>query len=150
MTLSTEIQHRSSDPRIPGSDALSRWAGSAFSAASDGDRALTLCIVDREEGAELNRRYRRGARATNVLSFDYANDPHAPAGALGDLVICAPVVSEEAAAQNKALDAHWAHMVIHGVLHLCGYDHEEDEAARSMEDLETEILCDLGFPAPYE
>jgi probable rRNA maturation factor len=150
MTLSTEIQQRSTDPRIPGTDALSRWAGTAFSAVSQGNRELTIRIVDREEGAELNRRYRSAERATNVLSFDYANDPHAPAGTLGDLVICAPVVSEEAAAQNKALDAHWAHMVVHGVLHLCGYDHEEAEAARSMEDLETKILRDLGFPAPYE
>jgi len=147
--LATEVQQRSSRKDVPGSDLVSHWADSAFAAVSDGTGEVTIRIVDREEGAELNRKYRNGDGATNVLSFDYANDPHLPAGVLGDIVICAPVVSEEASIQHKEADAHWAHMVVHGVLHLCGYDHAEEEDACVMEALETDILSRLGFAAPY-
>lgn len=147
--LTTEIQQQSSCKEVPDSDLVSHWADTAFSAVAGGSGEVTIRIVDREEGAELNRKYRKGDRATNVLSFDYANDPHLPAGVLGDVVICAPVVSEEAVIQRKESDAHWAHMVVHGVLHLCGYDHEEEEEARTMEAMETDILSRLGFAAPY-
>lgn len=147
--LTTEIQQCSSRGDIPGDALVSRWAGSAFSSVSGEDAQVTIRIVDRDEGAELNRKYRRGDRATNVLSFDYSADPHAPAGVLGDVVICAPVVSEEASAQGKDIEAHWAHMVIHGILHLCGFDHEQEDAARAMEEMETEILSRFGYSAPY-
>ncbi len=147
--LTTDIQQCSSCERIPGPGTMSRWADEAFSSVSGEDAEVTIRIVDRGEGAVLNQKYRNVRRATNVLSFDYANDPHSPPGVLGDVVICAAVVDEEASAQQKDFDAHWAHMVVHGILHLCGYDHTEEEAAQTMEKLETEILSRLGFPAPY-
>lgn len=148
--LTTEIQQCSTCEQVPGPEYVSRWARAAYRSVSDGDAEVTIRIVDGDEGAALNRRYRSGDRATNVLSFDYATDPHAPPGVLGDVVICAPVVNEEASAQDKSLDAHWAHMVVHGILHLCGYDHVEQDAARAMEKLEMEILSGLGFPPPYD
>lgn len=147
--LTTEIQQCSRRGDIPDGELVSRWAGTAFKSVSGQDAEVTIRIVDREEGAELNRRYRGVDHATNVLSFDYSGDPHAPAGVLGDVVICAPVVSEEASAQKKDLQAHWAHMVVHGILHLCGYDHEAEGAARDMEALETQILSRFGISAPY-
>lgn len=147
--LNTAIQQCSTCSHVPGREKVSRWAGAAFTAVSKDDGDVTIRIVDREEGAELNRRYRNGSRETNVLSFDYANDPHAPPGQLGDIVICAPVVGDEASAQSKSVEAHWAHMVVHGVLHLCGYDHQHDAAAAEMEALEAQVLKALGYPAPY-
>ena len=148
--LRTEVQQCSSSGDAPGREDVTRWADAAYAAVANGDGDLTIRIVDREEGAELNRRYRNGSRDTNVLSFGYANDPGVPPGLLGDVVICAPVVSDEACAQSKSLEAHWAHMVVHGVLHLCGYDHERAAAAAEMEALETRILTALGFPGPYD
>ena len=109
---------------------------------------MTVRIVDEDEGRELNQRYRGGTAATNVLSFSYAGDPFA-GGLLGDVVICAPVVRREALEQNKSIDAHWAHLIIHGILHLCGYRHDHDQAARKMEQLEINILSGLGFASPY-
>ncbi len=121
----------------------------AFDAVVEKDAEVTIRIVDEEEGAELNRRYRNGAGATNVLAFNYAEDSFAQSDLLGDVIICAPIVVQEALSQNKSIDAHWAHMVVHGILHLCGYRHGEEKEARKMEKLETAILSELGFPAPY-
>ena len=148
--LTAEIQQCSTCKDVPESEYVARWADTAYSAVAAGDGEVTIRIVDREEGTELNRKYRNGDRATNVLSFAYANDPNVPVGMLGDVVICAPVVREEASMQEKDMKAHWAHMVAHGILHLCGYDHEEEEAARTMEALETDILSTLGFSDPYD
>ena len=97
----------------------------------------------------LNQRYRGKDGATNVLSFPYEPIEGDETGLLGDVVICAPVVAREAVAQGKALEAHWAHMVIHGVLHLLGYDHGSDSEAREMEQLEKWQLASLGFLNPY-
>ncbi|WP_051278396.1 rRNA maturation RNase YbeY [Solimonas flava] len=110
---------------------------------------LTIRIVDEDESRALNRDYRGKDKPTNVLSFDGA----AAVGAqevLGDLVICAPVVAREAIEQNKTLREHWAHMVVHGCLHLQGYDHEIEPDARRMEAREIRILKSLGFPDPYQ
>ena len=110
---------------------------------------VTLKIVDTEEGASLNRQYREKSGPTNVLSFPY-RVPGQPDGLLlGDLVICAPLVKQEAEAQHKTLEAHWAHLVVHGALHLQGYDHIEKREAELMEGLEVSILQKLGFPSPY-
>lgn len=147
--LTTELQLCSVARDVPREESIRRWADAAFTAASQGDAEVTIRVVDREEGAALNRTFRNGERATNVLSFDYSDDPHVPSGLLGDIVICAPVVSEEATRQEKDAAAHWAHMVVHGVLHLCGYDHVQDEDAAAMEALEARILSRLGFPDPY-
>jgi probable rRNA maturation factor len=105
---------------------------------------LTLRITNEAESRALNHRYRGRDYATNVLSFPY-QEP----GMLGDLVLCAPVVAREAKAQGKPLRAHWAHLVIHGCLHLLGYDHEQSQAAEKMEKLEIRILRNLGFANPY-
>jgi probable rRNA maturation factor len=107
--------------------------------------------VDESEGAEINRRFRGWHGATNVLSFPFEPLPGlGECELIGDLVVCAPLVAREAREQGKTLDAHWAHMLVHGVLHLLGYDHRDAASAGEMEGLETWILCELGFPAPYE
>ena len=105
--------------------------------------------VDEAEGRRLNHEFRGRDRATNVLSFPFEPPPGVALDHLGDLVICAPVVAREASAQGKPAAAHWAHMVVHGMLHLQGYDHETDEQAADMEGRETRILTALGFAAPY-
>jgi probable rRNA maturation factor len=109
---------------------------------------ITLRLVDEPESQALNRAYRGIDRPTNVLSFSYDPPPGSDA-LVGDLVICAPVVAREATAQGKAPEAHWAHLVVHGTLHLLGHDHQNDEEAREMESLEVQILAELGFPDPY-
>lgn len=111
---------------------------------------VSLRFVDDETIRELNRDYRGKDKPTNVLSFPFEAPPGVPTTLLGDLVICAPVVAAEAAEQGKPLTAHWAHMVVHGVLHLLGYDHIDDADAEIMEGLEVEILAGLGVPNPYE
>lgn len=110
---------------------------------------LTVRIVDAEEGLALNHQYRGKAYATNVLSFPFEAPVPLPVNLLGDLVICAAVVADEAKAQNKSLVAHWAHMVVHGTLHLLGYDHIENDEAEHMEQLEKDILAALGYADPY-
>ncbi|MEJ2535041.1 MAG: rRNA maturation RNase YbeY [Gammaproteobacteria bacterium] len=127
-------------------------------ALADADRdddslSLALRIVDAPESETLNRRYRGKEGPTNVLSFP-AHLPESivselPERPLGDLVICAPLVASEAAEQGKRLDDHWAHLCVHGVLHLLGHDHEDAEEAAAMEALETTILGELGVPDPY-
>lgn len=110
---------------------------------------VTLKIVDKEEGALLNQQYRKKQGPTNVLSFPYRIPGQPSSMLLGDLVICAALVKEEAMAQNKSQEAHWAHLLVHGALHLLGYDHIEKEEATLMEGLEVHILQQLGFPSPY-
>ena len=105
---------------------------------------ITLRLVDADEGQQLNRDFRGRDYATNVLSF-----PFGEPGYLGDIVICAPVVAREAVAQGKALHAHWAHLVVHGVLHLLGHDHQGDPEATVMENRERQLLAKMGFADPY-
>ena len=110
---------------------------------------VTVRLVDEAESRELNHGYRGKDSPTNVLSFPFEAPPGLELPLLGDLVICRQVVEREAAEQNKPLEAHWAHMVVHGSLHLLGYDHIEDEEAEEMEALEREIMAELGFADPY-
>ena len=110
---------------------------------------LTIRVVDEEEIKDLNKQYRNKEGATNVLSFPYEPYPGIATRLLGDIVICAPVVEKEAQAMNKPLLEHWAHMIVHGTLHLLGFDHEDDIDAKVMENLETEIMVKLGFSPPY-
>ncbi|MBP8901425.1 MAG: rRNA maturation RNase YbeY [Thiobacillaceae bacterium] len=130
---------------LPGRAEFRRWARSALRT----DVSAALRVVDAEEGIALNRDYRGKDSATNVLTFEYGPDPDS--GALtGDIVLCAPVVEREAAGQGKTLAAHYAHLTIHGMLHLQGYDHETGEAdAIAMEAVESFIMQALGFPNPY-
>ena len=131
-------EHRAALPR----QKVTRWLRHAL--ADDGE--ITVRIVDAEEGQSLNRDYRQKDYATNVLTFDYAQEPVVQA----DLVLCAPVVAREAAEQGKTLQQHYAHLLVHGALHAQGWDHETSEAdAEEMEAYEIEILTGLGFPNPY-
>ena len=109
------------------------------------DAEITVRIVDAEEGQTLNREYRKKDYATNVLTFDYTQEPVVSA----DLVLCAPVVAAEAKEQKKTLQAHYAHLIVHGTLHAQGWDHELDEDAQVMELREAEIMARLGFKNPY-
>ena len=146
--LILDIQRASRLEGLPGDAELEAWAGAAL--AVEGPAEVTLRIVDEEESAALNQRYRGRQGPTNVLSFPFEAPPGVELPLLGDLVVCAPVVRREAGEQGKPEAAHWAHMLVHGMLHLQGHDHQtEDEAAR-MEALEHDILAGLGFPDPYQ
>lgn len=111
---------------------------------------LTVRLVDPAESEQLNHDYRQQQKPTNVLSFPFESIPGVPLALLGDIIICAPVVRQEAQDQGKQEMAHWAHLTIHGLLHLLGYDHIEDQEAAAMEALEIEILKQLGYPNPYQ
>jgi len=128
---------------LPGPRRFRRWLEAALVRGRGAQ--VTLRIVGEAEGRRLNARYRRRARATNVLAFAYEPAPRLA----GDIVLCAPVMRREARAQGKALDAHCAHLGVHGMLHLQGYDHHRDSDARRMERLETVILAGLGYADPY-
>lgn len=134
---------------IPSARSLKRYAASALSKATG---EITLRVVGEKESRSLNRRYRGKDKATNVLSFSSSPtpDPRLPTPAVsGDLLLCAPVIAREARAQRKSPAAHWAHMVVHGVLHLQGLDHIKSSEARVMEAKERAILAGLSFPDPY-
>jgi probable rRNA maturation factor len=143
------VQNASRGGAVPAAAELKRWARSALASGVRGE--VTVRVVAAEESAELNSRYRGKQGPTNVLSFP-AEAPAAAEGELlpfGDVVICADVVEREAREQGKAPAAHWAHMVVHGVLHLQGYDHEKLRDASIMEAREQALLAELGFPDPY-
>jgi probable rRNA maturation factor len=145
-----DLQNVSGSISVPDAASFRRWAAEALAGGHEGAE-LTIRLVDEDESAELNRRFRGKAGPTNVLSFPFEPPPGMPSSDLiGDLVICAAVVEREARDQGKTLEAHWAHMVVHGILHLLGYDHLDDEQAAEMEEVETMILAVLGFPPPYE
>jgi probable rRNA maturation factor len=146
--LSLTVQYATGAGSPPSRSQLRIWAAAALEQSA----AVTLRFVDEVEGHRLNRDFRGKDHATNVLTFAYG-DVDAPGGEAarlaGDIVLCTPVVSAEAREQCKPLEAHFAHLVIHGMLHLQGYDHERDDEARTMETRETEILAKLGYPDPY-
>lgn len=139
--LALTLQVATRSRRLPAPARLRRWARAALVQPA----RVTLRIVGEREGESLNREFRRKACATNVLTFRYNED-----GCLaGDLVLCAPVIAREARAQGKTLDAHYAHLTVHGLLHLQGYDHERPREARIMEAREVSIMRSLGFRDPY-
>jgi len=148
MTLIVDIQMASASEEAPDPQSIERWIGAAIGDQRESTE-LSVRIVDADEGQALNEQFRGSTGATNVLSFPFENESPEPLPLIGDIVICAPVVAKEAREQNKALNAHWAHMMIHGVLHLLGYDHQNENDANLMESLETEIMQGLGFPPPY-
>lgn len=133
----------------PSAAAIRRWARAALAGVRRRRLGVNVRIVGTGESRRLNARYRRRDRPTNVLSFPYEAPPGTKSDLLGDLVICAPVVRSEARAQGKPEAAHWAHMVVHGILHLRGYDHDNEDDATVMERREIRILRALGFPNPY-
>ena len=146
--IELEVQNASACESIPANSDFAQWVEATL--ADRGPQVLTIRIVDREESAELNLRYRSKSGPTNVLSFGAELSAEVDLPLLGDLVICAPLVKAEAKAQEKPLEAHWAHLVVHGVLHLLGYDHESDKLAREMEEREIAVLATLGIGNPYE
>jgi probable rRNA maturation factor len=146
--LELDVSYAARQPWVPSPRQLSGWAAAALAPLRRSE-VLSVRIVGRARSRSLNARYRHKDKATNVLSFGGAGT--APDGRrfLGELVICAPVVAEEALAQRKSLQAHWAHMTVHGVLHLLGLDHERRAEAREMAAKEIQILDRLGFSDPY-
>jgi probable rRNA maturation factor len=131
----------------PDADAILLWANAAL---RDTQAAACIRVVGGSEMQEANKRWRNADYATNVLSFPADLPPEIGLPHLGDILICAEVVDAERLAQNKSRDAHWAHMVVHGMLHLQGYDHENDEDCAVMEALEIDILAGLGYANPYQ
>ena len=143
--LDLTVQIRSNQDFIPEDSQLEHWVTAAIPPSKQ-PLSLTICVVDPSESAALNTQYRQKSGPTNVLAFPYhKNQQHY----LGDIVICGPLVVQEAKAQNKELNAHWAHLVIHGCLHLLGYDHINAEDAVVMEQLEIDILTRLHYSNPY-
>jgi len=153
MELYVDLQIATEDEQaLPVLADIEQWVTAAIKAGSDVVREeaeLTVRFVDSDESQQLNNDYRGKDKSTNVLSFPFQNPPGITLPLLGDLVICKAVVEREAIEQNKQLNAHWAHMLIHGTLHLLGYDHIIEEEAIEMETLETKLLVNLDFPAPY-
>jgi probable rRNA maturation factor len=140
--LSLAVQYAVHDPGLPSRPQVRRWV----SACKPGAARVTVRFVDTEQGRELNARYRGRDYATNVLSFPYAPPPALE----GDLAVCAEVVQREAQEQGKAPEAHFAHLIVHGMLHLQGFEHDNDSDAARMEEREIAILARLGYQNPYE
>lgn len=125
-------------------------AEQAYQKVAEGKAECTIRVVGNEEGQELNRAFRNKDKPTNVLSFNYDDDdPESETYYLGDIVLCSPVIQIESSEQGKSLEHHFAHLVVHGILHLCGYDHEKIAEAEEMEQLEVEILAKLNIENPY-
>ncbi|MBF0218243.1 MAG: rRNA maturation RNase YbeY [Gammaproteobacteria bacterium] len=135
---------------LPDHREIACWIEAAVGRRVDEGSEVTVRLVDAAEMAELNLAYRHQAGTTNVLSFPFEAPAEVDLALLGDIIICRQVVEAEAVAQQKSLTAHWAHLVIHGALHLTGYDHLNDKEAEEMETLEIAILAGLGFANPYE
>lgn len=146
MTLEIVLRYHTRRPWAPAPATLRGWARLA---AGRSTGQLGILVVGSEESRALNRRYRGARGPTNVLSFPLSRERGPSGRLLGDIVVCAPLVAREARAQGKALRAHWAHMIVHGALHLLGFDHRHAAGARRMEGRERRLLAELGFPDPY-
>ena len=134
---------------LPKNEELLKWLKETLASEQHGDTELTIRFVDEKESADLNEQYRHKKGSTNILSFPFETPTEVELDLLGDLIICAEVVRKEATEQKKEELAHWAHMVVHGTLHLLGYDHLTDEQASVMETKEIKILSQLGYTDPY-
>jgi probable rRNA maturation factor len=145
--IHVELQNASTFQALPPEQLFCQWANSAIRREH---AEIVIRVVDEEESAEFNRNYRGKSEPTNVLSFPFEAPPGMATDILGDLLICAPLVEREAKEQGKSPEAHWAHMVVHGVLHLQGYDHVDENEAFIMESEEIALMKGLGFPSPYE
>ena len=154
MNLTIDIENVSGCDDVPDEPRMRQWVEAALNqlpASQQRDEVeLSVRIVDEFESQNLNHRYREKNKPANVLSFPSELPPELELPLLGDLVICARVVEREALEQNKKPQAHWAHMLVHGALHLLDYDHIDDDDAEEMEALEAKIITGLGFPHPYD
>ena len=147
--MNVEVQIASDAGGVPGRSELARWARTAGSTRAAEAWECTLRVVDEAEGAALNERYRAGRGATNVLAFPFEAPPGVTLPLLGDVVVCAPVVEREARRHRVDPCAHWAHLVVHGILHLLGHDHRFEDEAACMRAEESRVLTRLGFADPY-
>ncbi|MDX1705087.1 rRNA maturation RNase YbeY [Pseudidiomarina sp.] len=148
--VTIDLQLASTCAKPPAEADIELWVSAALRQIEEQEPCeLTVRIVDETEALELNQSYRQRDYPTNVLSFPFEAPIELPVRLLGDLVICGPVIEREAAMQQKPLTAHWAHMIVHGTLHLLGYDHIDDDEAVVMERLEQQILEALGYADPY-
>lgn len=148
MSIHLEVQRAITADNLPSDGAFQSWAELALQ-DHPGDAELCIRLVNSDESQQLNRNYRGKDKPTNVLSFPFEPPPGLTLDTLGDIAICTAVVEQEAQAQHKALQHHYAHLVIHGILHLLGYDHINDTDAQVMESKEIQLLSDLGIPNPY-
>ncbi len=149
MKLELELQRATEIEPLPTIADFEGWVEQALEGHRD-EAELAIRLVDEAESQQLNREYRGKDRPTNVLSFPADLPAVVASPLLGDLVICAPVVLREAKEQGKTEEAHWAHMVVHGVLHLVGYDHQNEQEAAEMEGIEAALLKEMGYRNPYE
>ncbi|MEL0658770.1 rRNA maturation RNase YbeY [Psychromonas arctica] len=153
MELYVDLQLASENHQaLPELAQFEAWVSATLIAASEqlrDEAELTIRIVDNEESQQLNHQYREKDKSTNVLSFPFQNPPGITLPLLGDLVVCKEVVEKEATEQQKPLISHWAHMTIHGTLHLLGFDHIEEDEAEAMESIETKLMIELGYSDPY-
>ena len=147
MSITVDLQNDDALLDIPSSEQFSTWVQAALRGPFD-NLEQTIRVVDEAESQALNLQYRSKDAPTNILSFP-AEIPHIDYQCLGDLVVCAPIVAREAQEQGKELDAHWAHLIVHGMLHLQHFDHQTDDEADKMEALEVDILSTLGYINPY-
>jgi len=167
MDVKVDVQYATEETDLPDKEALTQWVNAVLLTLSlqtestylqrqisslfsqKDELELTIRIVDEAEASQLNETWRQSIGPTNVLSFPFECPPGVDIPLLGDIVICATLVAREALKQQKSLQAHWAHLVIHGTLHLLGYDHISDSQAEIMENLEIRVLDHLGYPNPY-
>jgi probable rRNA maturation factor len=150
MSNHVDLQLACDAEELPSLDLFQRWVDIALATVTDQTFELTIRLVNIEESQQLNSQYRQKDKPTNVLSFPFEVPDGIELNLLGDLVVCVQVVEQEAREQNKVLFDHWAHMIIHGCLHLLGYDHINDTDADEMEALEIKILAELSINNPYE
>lgn len=144
--IKAEIQYAVNFSDIPTKEQFQSWAAAI---ESTNDQEVTIRIVDEAEITELNNVYRKKPQATNVLAFPADIPAEIELPLIGDIAICAPIVAQQAAEQGKSVVSHWAHLTLHGILHLQGYDHIDDAEAKIMENLEVQLMSKLGFPNPY-
>jgi len=144
-----EVQIATGCGDVPSEQQFQCWMDTVLSDASQ-DSEIVIRLVDYAESAELNQQFRNKIGPTNILSFPFEPPAEVESNLLGDLVICAPLIAEEALQQHKPIDHHWAHITVHGILHLLGYDHIAEQDAEEMEALEVRILTALHIPDPYQ
>ena len=149
MKIKINIQRATRTSGQPSNYCIRKWVRTALPHRVE-HAELTVRLVGTKEAARLNRKWRGKKGPTNVLSFPAGNMLNSEPGLLGDIVLCAPIITREATHQGKSLGAHWAHMIIHGTLHLMGYDHKKTAETRKMEGLERKLLALMGFADPYQ
>jgi len=150
MSITVDIDNVSTNKNVPSHTNMAHWVKHVLSHEAKTDAELSIRIVDKDEIQQLNASYRNKDKPTNVLSFPAELPEAVEIPLLGDIIICAPIVEEEAREQQKSTDSHWAHMLIHGTLHLLGYDHIDDSEADIMETIEIKLMQSLKFDSPYQ